>query len=228
LGAIAIEKAGILRRGRPAVLAQQRPAAMRALRRACRAIGANCQVVPPQQRSLALPGEHQWQNAALATEAARLMANVVDEATVAHGLRRLRWPGRFEVVPGDPPIILDGAHNGASAEALACTLRSFAAGRPIELVIGINRDKDARAVLRPLVRISDMVWATQTRDNPRALDAHSLGVLCARLGADVATMPNLADAIDQARTTRSDVVVCITGSLMLVGQARATLGLRVA
>jgi dihydrofolate synthase/folylpolyglutamate synthase len=107
-------------------------------------------------------------------------------------------------------------------------LRSFAAGRPIELVIGINRDKDARAVLRPLVRISDMVWATQTRDNPRALDAHSLGVLCARLGADVATMPNLADAIDQARTTRSDAVVCITGSLMLVGQARATLGLGVA
>jgi dihydrofolate synthase/folylpolyglutamate synthase len=150
-----------------------------------------------------------------------------DADLVGRALRRLRWPGRFEVVPGDPPIVLDGAHNGASAEALAATLRSFAAGRPIDLVIGINRDKDARAVLRPLVRISERVWATQTQDNPRALAARSLGAVCRQLGADVTIEPNLADALDQARGTRTDAVVCVTGSLVLIGQARATLGLPV-
>jgi dihydrofolate synthase/folylpolyglutamate synthase len=227
LGEIAREKAGVLRHGRPALLAEQRPAAMRALRHACRDVGADCQVVPPLDHGVPLAGAHQRQNAALAAAAARTMGAANDEDLVGRALRRLRWPGRFEVVLGDPPIVLDGAHNGASAEALAATLRSFAAGRPIELVIGINRDKDARAVLRPLLRISDMVWATQTQDNPRALDADSLGAVCRRLGADVTIQPNLDDALDQARGTRTDVVVCVTGSLVLIGQARATLGLPV-
>jgi len=228
LGAISLEKAGILRRGRAALLAQQRPAAMHALRRACRAVGAHCQVVPPLEHGVPLAGVHQRQNAALAVAAAEVMTAAIDEDLVGRALRRLHWPGRFEVIRGDPPIVLDGAHNGASAEALAATLRRFAAGRPIQLVIGINRDKDARAVLRPLLRISDLVWATQAQDNPRALEARRLGALCQRLGADVTTRPNLADAIDQAYGTRLGGVVCITGSLMLVGQARAALGLPVA
>ena len=235
LGAIAIEKAGILRPGRPALLAEQRPAAMRALRRACRELGAQCQVIAPVERALPLAGEHQWQNAALAVAAARLMVPV-DDAAVDHGLRRVRWPGRFEVIRGEPPIVLDGAHNGASADALAATLERFAAGRPIQLVIGINRDKDARAVLRPLLPLAQSVWATETADNPRALPAADLGRLCRRFGvtahveADIAQA--LAGAIATARgsATGSEIetLVCVTGSLMLVGRARATLSLPIA
>ncbi len=245
LGAIALEKAGILRRGRPALLAEQRPTAMRALHRACRDIGAACVVVPPIERDLVLAGQHQWQNAALAVEAARLMTSV-DEEAVERGLQRLRWPGRFEVVAGDPTVVLDGAHNGASAEALAATLEAFAAGRLISLVIGINRDKDARAVLRPLLQLAHSVWATETADNPRALRAADLGRICARLGTPVRVEADLSTAIGQAIATGrvstmgngsepttggrvaaggQGAVVCVTGSLMLVGQARATLGL---
>ncbi|HEX8967898.1 MAG TPA: Mur ligase family protein, partial [Chloroflexota bacterium] len=54
LGAIASEKAGILRPGRTALLAEQRPTAMRALKRACRALGARCQVIAPMERPLPL------------------------------------------------------------------------------------------------------------------------------------------------------------------------------
>jgi dihydrofolate synthase/folylpolyglutamate synthase len=228
LGAIALEKAGIMRPGRPALLAQQRPAAMRALRRACRDTGANCRVVSPIERKLALAGRHQWQNAALAVAAARLRT-VVDDEAVERGLRRLRWPGRFEVIRGQPPIILDGAHNGASAEALAATLGSFATGRSIHLVIGINRDKDARAVLRPLLRLAHSVWATQTANNPRALPAADVARLCRRLGVTPYVEPDLSKAVGGAlaHAGRGDVI-CVTGSLMLVGQARTTLGLPVA
>ena len=234
LGAIAGEKAGILRPGRPALLAQQRPAAMLALRRSCREVGADCQVVPAvaPPRELALAGLHQQQNAALAVAAARVMAAVDDDA-VDRGLARLRWPGRFEVLDGDPPVILDGAHNGASAEALAATLVAYAAGRPISLVVGINRDKDARAVLRPLLPIAQQVWATQATDNPRALDAAQLGhlALARRFAATVLVRvePDLESALDAARAmaARDGGVVCVTGSLLLVGQARATLGLAV-
>jgi dihydrofolate synthase / folylpolyglutamate synthase len=224
LGAIATEKAGILRRDRPALLAQQRPAAMRALRSACAGVDARCRVVAPLECEVPMAGEHQRQNAALAIEAARTLHPAVERSAIDAGLQRLRWPGRFEVVGERPPIVLDGAHNGASAEALTRTLRAFAAGRPLRLVIGINRDKDARAVLRPLMALSHHIWATQTADNPRALPADDLARLCRRLGADARAQPSLAHALQQAADSPEEIV-CVTGSLALVGEARAALGL---
>ena len=224
LAAIATEKAGILRHGRPALLAEQRPAAMRALRRACRAVRAHCRVVSPGAWQPSLAGAHQRQNAALAVASAQTLSPRVDAAAIERGLQRLRWPGRFEVV-GEGRVVLDGAHNGASAEALAETLRTFAAGRPVGLVLGINRDKDARAVVRPLLSLADQVWATQTSGNPRALAAHDLAALCRRVGGrEVASDPDVGSALEAA-TREPDRVVCVTGSLALVGQARSSLGL---
>jgi dihydrofolate synthase/folylpolyglutamate synthase len=224
LEAIATEKAGILRRNRMALLAEQRPRAMRALRRACRAIGARCEVVPPLQRELPLAGAHQRQNAALAVAAARALRPEISAAAIDVGLERVRWPGRFEVVGAAPPIVLDGAHNGASADALAQTLSAFAADRQVSLVIGINRDKDARAVLKPLLALARRVWATQAVGNPRVLPADDLARLCRRLGADTRAVPDLGTALREARANPANVV-CVTGSLLLVGQARDTLGL---
>jgi dihydrofolate synthase/folylpolyglutamate synthase len=221
LGAIASEKAGILRPGQPALLAEQRPAAMQALRRACRKVNAQCHVVPPLDRPVPQPGQHQRQNAALAIAAGRSLTQVTD-AEIERGLNRLRWPGRFEIVND---VILDGAHNGASAEALAHTLQTYAAGRQINLVLGINRDKDARAVLRPLLPLAHTVWATQATDNPRALDAASLASWCRRLGKDAHVKPRPSAALAAARGTG---LVCVTGSLVLVGQVRALLGLPIA
>jgi dihydrofolate synthase/folylpolyglutamate synthase len=224
LGAIAAEKAGILRLKRPGLLAQQRPAAMRALRHACRAVAACCSVVPPLAYDVALAGAHQRQNAALAVAAARVLQPTINEESIRAGLSRLRWPGRFEVI--DDRIVLDGAHNGASAGALAQTLHAFAKDRPVTLVVGINRDKDARAVLRPLVSVTPDVIATQAADNPRALAAGEVARLCRQLGASVTVQGNLGMALEIARRTRSDDgVVVVTGSLTLVGQARAALGL---
>jgi dihydrofolate synthase/folylpolyglutamate synthase len=223
LGAIAAEKAGILRAGRCALLAAQRPAVMKALQRACRDVGAQCRVVRPVERTIPLAGAHQWQNAALAIAAARVLVPKITDGSIQRGLQRLRWPGRFEIIGEAPPVVLDGAHNGASAEALANTLEHYTAGRPLDLVVGINRDKDARAVLRPLVGLAQRVWATQTANNVRALPANELARLCRSLGAPAESVPDVEAALDQAMRNTSGVV-CVTGSLMLVGQARATLG----
>jgi dihydrofolate synthase/folylpolyglutamate synthase len=223
LGAIAREKAGILRRDRQAVLSLQRPAAMRSLREACRTFGARCSVIPPLDHDVALAGAHQRQNAALAIAAAKALLRTIDEDAIGKGLQRIRWPGRFEVIDD---LVLDGAHNGASAAALAETLRAFAANRPVHLVVGINRDKDARAVLRPLLALADQVWTTQTSDNPRALPAAELARLCRRLGSQPTVEPDLTMCLSQARRQRTGIV-CVTGSLLLVGQARASLGLPV-
>jgi dihydrofolate synthase/folylpolyglutamate synthase len=176
------------------------------------------------ERDVRLRGEHQRQNAALAIQAARILCPNLSETAIEVGLRRLRWPGRFEIARERPSVVLDGAHNGASAEALANTLRDYAVGRPVRLVIGINRDKDARAVLRPLLAVSHSVWATQTANNLRALPAEDLARQCRRLGADTHVRPELKDALDEAAKSADDVV-CVTGSLALVGQTRTVLGL---
>ena len=227
LGAIAAEKAGILRRGRRALLAEQRPAARRALSRACREVGAICDVITPLATEVPLAGAHQRQNAALAVAAARALAHV-DATAIERGLERLRWPGRFEVVELGRPVVLDGAHNGASARAVAETLRTHASGQSISLVVGINRDKDARAVLRPLLALAECVWATQTADNPRALPATDLARICGRLGAQAQPKADVREALQAAlQATPRHGLVCVTGSLLLVGQARTSLGLPV-
>ncbi len=226
LGAIATEKAGILRRDRPALIGEQRPAAALALRRACVKGGAACRVVGP--RTLALPrlhGAHQRQNASLAAAAAQTLG--VTPGAIARGLDAAWWPGRFEIVAAAPAVVLDGAHNGSSAEALVAALRERFGRRPIHFIIGLNADKDARATLRPLLTAAHRVTATAS-SAPRARAADDLVRACRSLGAvpvDSAADVTLALAAATA-SARADEVVCVTGSLALVGAARDALGLR--
>ena len=229
LGAIATEKAGIMRPGRPALLARQRPAAAAALRRACARVDAECVVVPPRALGeLGLSGDHQRQNAALAERAAKELARlghpVSDEAAV-RGLAGARWPGRFEVVRRRPTVVLDGAHNGSSAEALAATLRHEYGRRSVHLILGINADKDADAVIRPLLSACASVTVTAST-SPRARSPSELARACARVArVPVETAQDVARAMRLARARAgARGVVCVTGSLALVGEARTALG----
>ena len=226
LAMIAAEKAGIVRSGRPARVAQQRPTALAAIRRACRAAGADLEVVPPLDghTALGLAGDHQRQNAALAVAAARVLG--VAPGTFGRGLRRAVWPARYERVPGRPPVILDGAHNDASAVALSRALRAERRGRPLVLVIGINTDKDARAVLRPLAPIAAAFVATRS-SSPRAADPADVAraaVRATRRPVEVAPDIGAALAIARVRAGAAGLV-CVTGSLALAGDARTVLGL---
>lgn len=226
LGAIATEKAGIVRAGRPALVALQRPAAARAIARACRAIGASERIVRPLgvHADLGLWGDHQRQNAALAAAAAAALG--LDAAAVAHGLRTATWPARFERVRGRPAVVLDGAHNGASAAALARTLRNERGGRRLVLVLGINRDKDARAVLGPLVRIAASVIVTRSA-SPRAADPAMVARIAARgTRVPVTIATDVRSAMAAARAAAGpDGLVCVAGSLALAADARTALGL---
>jgi dihydrofolate synthase / folylpolyglutamate synthase len=226
LAAIATEKAGIVRAGRPAFVAVQRPAAARAIDRACRLSGADERIVRPLgvHADLGLAGDHQRQNAALAAAAATELG--LDATAVARGLRTAVWPARFERVRGRPMIVLDGAHNGASAAALARTLRTERAGRRLALILGINRDKDARAVLAPLVRVAAAVVVTRST-SPRAADPAAVARIAARgTRVPVTTAADVPAAIAAARAAAGpDGLVCVAGSLALAADARTALGL---
>jgi len=235
LGQIAWEKAGVLRPGRIAIVARQDAAVDAVLSKAARSVAAELREISPlsaaltKRYGLALRGAHQRQNAALAIAASRALAEhgvPFREAAIGRGLRQIRWPGRFEVVPGTPPVVLDGAHNDGSAEALAVAIRGEVRGRRVRLIIGMMRDKDARAVARALAPIALAVYVTRP-DSPRAADPAEIARLFHRVPARV--FDDLASALGAARAdARTGETLCVTGSLALVGQARDLLGLPVA
>ncbi len=174
---------------------------------------------------LALQGRHQVDNACLALaaiECLRAAAVAVDEAAVRQGLLHARWPGRLELVARKPDIYLDGAHNPASARMLAKTVRDMKpAYQRVVLIIGILGDKDYQGILSALVPLADHVVATK----PRYARALEVGALAAEIGkryASVETAETVEDAVTMARRAASpDDLVLITGSLYVVGDARA-------
>ncbi len=220
--AIAREKAGIFKRGVPAVVAHaQPPEAMDALRDEARIRGAPFHVAAEAWPGpVALRGPHQRGNAALAAAALRLLAGAgvrVGAGEIAAGIASARWPGRLEEVAG---VLLDGAHNPDGAAALAAALRELHPGRPVELVFGVLADKDHEGMLAavaPAVRRIHLV----APDTPRARAPDSYQALVRRLGVDVDVHAALAEAVDCARrAARDGAVACVAGSLYLVGEAR--------
>lgn len=226
LDAIAREKAGIFKRGVPAVVARAQPSeALEALRQEAAIRGAPFQVSgPPWEGPVALRGPHQLENAALAATALELLdaAGVrVGREDIARGIAEAQWPGRLEEVGG---VVLDGAHNPDGAAALAKALAALYPGRPVELVFGVLTDKDHAGMLDALggaVRRVHLV----APDSPRARPPAAYRDLAARLCAGVDVHESCEDALESARAAARDgAVVCVAGSLYLVGEARRRLG----
>jgi dihydrofolate synthase / folylpolyglutamate synthase len=218
LADVAREKAGIFRRGQPALTAATGEP-LRVLHEEARRLGARLVEVPATSRFdgvSPLPGRHQRSNLALAVAAARGMAPL-DETTIERGIAATRWPGRLQRVerPGRREVLLDGAHNPDGAAALAAFLdESGLAGR-VDLVFGGMADKDLPAVFAPLAARSRRIVLTAP-DSPRAEPPPSLAARLARTEADCAATPAAALArLDADAAAKGPILVA--GSLFLVG-----------
>ena len=166
-----------------------------------------------------LLGVYQPGNALLAAAAARELG--ADEAAIRAGLGGARWPGRFQIFRRDPLTILDGAHNPAGARALAASLRAYFPGRPVTFVIGILADKDARGILDALRPLAARIVLTAST-NPRAAAPAALRALLPGLPVEIADSPGAALA--RARPEPPDGVVCVAGSLSLIGYVLTAAG----
>jgi dihydrofolate synthase/folylpolyglutamate synthase len=167
-----------------------------------------------------LLGLYQPANALLAVAAARELG--AGEAAVRAGLRGARWPGRFQIYHRDPIVVLDGAHNPAGARALAASLRAYFPGRPVTFVIGVLADKDAGGILAALRPLAERVVLTRSA-NPRAAAPDALrALLPASLRVDTAPSPPEALALAIAAAPRG--IVCVAGSLSLIGDVLAGAG----
>jgi dihydrofolate synthase/folylpolyglutamate synthase len=174
-----------------------------------------------------LEGRHQLDNAACALallETAAPQGIAVTAEAVSVGLRRVSWAGRLEVIDHHPTVLLDGAHNPAAARALADYLTRAdrsQSPRPVVLVLGMMRDKDHRGFFEPLKGLVDEVVLTQA-DLPRSATAEELRASLEGLLLHPHVVPLLSDAMALARRLATpDGLVCVTGSLMLVGECQA-------
>jgi dihydrofolate synthase/folylpolyglutamate synthase len=225
---VAREKAGIFKPGVPAIVHHHQPGgALEVLREEAGRRSAPFSVAPPAWPGpVGLAGPHQQGNAALAAAALRTLAArgvAVAEEHIAAGIAGAVWPGRLEEMGG---VLLDGAHNPQGAAALADALPALYPGRPVELVFGVLSDKDHAGMLsalRPAVRRLHVV----SPRTPRARPAAEVEALARLLGFDADIHAGLDDALACARRGASGRgLVCIAGSLYLVGEARSRLGAR--
>lgn len=239
LGAIAREKAGVLRAGRATVLGPLAPEARDAVAETARALGARLvdaragidvrraadglEIRTPSglYRGLRpLPGAHQVDNALVAlrlVEEARAAGLACDLEPAAAAIGAARWPGRLEWTSGRPAILLDGAHNPAAARALADHLRGIG---PFVLVFGAMRDKDVRAMADILFPLARHVVLTRPRVDRAARPAEiaeRAGPLARRARHEDSPRRALAWARRQAG---NDATVVVAGSLFLVGELR--------
>jgi dihydrofolate synthase/folylpolyglutamate synthase len=226
---IAIEKAGIIKRGQRVVLGESRDPMVRTiLDAAATAAGAIVTTIEDaaiaMMPAVALAGDHQRRNAAAAMAAIDHLEAIdvvhVPLAARVRALAEVRHPGRFEVI-GD--VILDGAHNPDGAAALAATLRDAVRIRRerVVVILAISADKDARAIVRALEPIAEAIVATRYQQE-RALDPAALAALAREVTRlPIEEAPELASALVIARRRGRTIVVC--GSLFLVGEARTLL-----
>jgi dihydrofolate synthase/folylpolyglutamate synthase len=182
--------------------------------------------------TLALRGFHQVDNAATAiliAEALREKDFRISHEAIVQGIENATHPGRLEMWPGSPQFLFDGAHNPAAAIALRNYLDEFL-DDPIVMVFGAMRDKALPEMMRALFPKVARVILT-TVDNPRAASIEELiAAVPEGLGQlDILRASNVSEALELAREiTPPNGVVCVTGSLHLIGAAQEQLraGLR--
>ncbi len=178
--------------------------------------------------SLPLFGPHQAHNVAVALAGLDLLAEQepslsVTRDDVVRGFAALQWPARVELLGQDPWLVIDGAHNAASAAALAETLRTCFPPARRTLIFGTSREKDLEGQLKALLPYFESVIATRYIENPRSVPPEAIAALVFELtGRSVRTAVDPAQALELARrSTARDGLICVTGSLFLAAEARA-------
>ncbi|HWW91372.1 MAG TPA: Mur ligase family protein [Solirubrobacteraceae bacterium] len=169
-------------------------------------------------------GSFQRRNFALARAAAEsylTSAGIdVSEAAVSEAAASVEVVGRLQILDGEPLTVLDGAHNPDAILALLESLPEvLPPGAPIALVLGVLEDKDAAAMLAPLLQVCERAWFTAP-PSARALSPAALQSLARQLGFDaVACEPKPYRALAEARRWASEHggAVLATGSVYLVG-----------
>ena len=170
-----------------------------------------------------LLGEHQAANAAIvvsAVEELRLLGFVISDEAVQWGLGNTKWPARMQVICKSPWVVIDCAHNGASAAALVRTIKESFPEVPRVLLFGASADKDISGMFKEFSGIFTKVIFAQSINSPRAAKPEELLDIWAQNSTDEAF---LGETLEEAGrkaffATPNPGILCITGSVFLAGE----------
>ncbi len=254
LKTIAREKAGIFKKGVPAVSVAQEPQVEIVLREVAESVGTPLQFTGDQiefsyrfeatkelgphtrvcvstessrweHLPVPLKGEHQAHNCGLALSILDKLKghsfNIPQEQVIS-GLARTSLPGRMEQVHTAPRVVIDGAHNASSVQALIRALGAHIAYDSLVLIFGCGQDKEYMGMLKEVSLGADKIIFTRAKDNPRAMDADLLmGQFNEISGKMAQSAKNLTEALKLASraVSREDLIV-VTGSFYLAGEAK--------
>ena len=254
LAKIAAEKAGIIKRGVPVVIAPQEKGALDVILARARELdaptivaGDNCQaalidnpviidrgkyrITCQNDRlkvdaKLNLRGLHQTTNAVTAIAISQQLIEAgweISSDAVNSGLRSVAWPGRLEIFwtsEDKAPILLDGAHNIDGARALRAFLDDHFHDTPVTLLFGAMADKDVETMCGVLFPAARIIITTKV-SNPRAESSEKLSTLAANSQAEIFRTESVTEAISLGlKITPPTGILCISGSLYLVGEAK--------
>ncbi len=232
---IAMEKAGIIKPGRPLVLGLQHVeihqlfvadeiedvatwaiSGLELRVDGCHYVASKGGVVLDIDCPLA--GGHQVGNSL--TAAVALTKLGLTPATIHAGIAEAAWPGRLELIRRRPMIYLDGAHNPAAARRLGEFIQRHFTGREIWMIFGVMRDKEVAEIAGELFPLADRLLITHA-DQARSLEPEAILALAPHPNATLhARVP---EALEALRDAPADAVIFITGSLFVVGEARPLL-----
>ncbi|HEV2709995.1 MAG TPA: folylpolyglutamate synthase/dihydrofolate synthase family protein [Edaphobacter sp.] len=193
-----------------------------------------------------LQGQHQQRNIALAIAAAAALRNQtsykssstsnqtsykITNAHIEAGIRNTRWPGRLELIPGHPPLLIDVAHNPAGAWTLRAAIAQLPSSQPRTLIFSCLRDKSLKEMSQILLPLFDSTSGDPDRardhvilapiDNPRAASLTDLLAATHAMDIPAHAAPHIAAALAEARAkTPADGIIIATGSIYLVGEIR--------
>lgn len=241
---IAAEKAGILKKGVPAVVGCQQPPAMQVITERAHALGVplhrhgvewrlQADGIPTRyvdaagrrtELPTALPGAHQVENAAIvAASIALIPALSVQEETVSRGLKRVRWPGRLQrlkkgrlvQMAAPSELWLDTGHNPDAARVLADWGRE---GPPLRLIVGLLTIKEAASFFRPFRGVAQGVGTVSLGSGASAWDPAELAAVAQSVGLCASPYDSLEAAVSRASETGQRQRILIAGSFLLAGQ----------
>lgn len=174
------------------------------------------------QVSISLLGDFQLENAATSVAALEVLSSSgfnTSAANIAQGLAQVKWSGRFQILQQQPTVVIDGAHNVASMKRLVDNIKAYFPQKRIVLVFGTACDKDTSGIVDELISLSPQVIVTQA-SHSRAAPLAALVAEFTKRGIGPQTRKTVSEAISRALSLAGKMdVVCITGSLFVVGEA---------
>ncbi len=171
---------------------------------------------------LPLLGDHQQINAAMAITVATLLIDLgfpIKENHIKKGIENVKWLGRLSIISKNPLMVIDGAHNVDGILVLSNAIKKYFGDKKLILIMGMLKDKEHDKSLGIIAPMANVFIATEPLDG-RALKAKELGMEANKYTSNVLVEPSIENAIKKAKTmyVENDFVICIAGSLYLIGE----------